>query len=166
MSIATLPGLELSTTESLSIVNGTSTIQILINTFLSTINETNWTAMVAGLRSDAYNTSLGNPNYDPTVAKPVQNIRTLITVADGTVAYDSSKGPSNTYANFGTKTINSDNHNTRPEILLSLLSNSGVGVANRYSTSVLKVDMNLATRFGLSTTYPLGCYRLSQSLTA
>ena len=164
MSTASLTGLETATTQSLAITSSGTTVQILVNNFLTTVTEANWNLMVAAFQSDSYATSLGNSTpYNTTAAGQV--IRTLVTVADGTVAYDSSKGTAgNTWAKFGTKSINSDNHNTRPEIMLAILSSSGTGVANRYSTSVSKVDMNLATRFGLSTNYPLGCYRLSQSL--
>jgi hypothetical protein len=147
---ASLPGLEFKTTQSLAFEVNNIAVQTYVNDFLTLISEVNYNLMVAALDATL------NATLKPT------GIRLLVTVADGAVAYDSSKS-NNTWAAFQARGIN-DNHNTRPEILQALLSNSGVGSANRYSTSVKKVDLNLATRFGLSVTYPLGCYRLSQSV--
>jgi hypothetical protein len=147
---ANLPGLELKTTESLAFVVNNIPVQNYVNNFLTEITQANWDLMDAALKVAI-----------PAVLQP-SGIRLLITVADGAVAYDSSRPTRNTWQNFVDRAIN-DNHNTRPEILQALLATSGVGSANRYSTSVRKVDLNLATRFGLSVTYPLGCYRLSQS---
>jgi hypothetical protein len=149
--MTSLPGLQLITTTSLAVLYNNVTVQQIINNFMEVITEANWNVMNAAFSSASYKTSLGTA-------------RVLVTVADGTVAYDSSKSASiNTWLNFKDKAINKDNHNTRPEILLALLSTSGTGSADRYSTSVNSVDLNYATRFGLSSTYPLGCYRLSQS---
>jgi hypothetical protein len=152
MSTATITGLEQKTAETTAYVYNGKAIQNWVDDFLTVVTEANWNLMYEALNSTGFQALLN-----------ASNVRLLITVADGTVAYDSSRPTRNSWANFRLREIN-DNHNTRPEILLALLGNSGVGVANRYSTSVNKVDMNYATRYGLSTTYPLGCYRLSQSL--
>ena len=145
---ANLPGLEFKTTESLAFIINNIAVQTYINNFFIQTNEINYNLMVIALQS--------------TIAATLQSsgIRVLVTDASGTVAFDSSK-TNNTWEAYQSKSIN-DNHNTRPEILQALLSFSGVGSSNRYSTSVREVDLYLATRFGLSVTYPLGCYRLSQ----
>jgi len=54
-----------------------------------------------------------------------------------------------------------ENHNTRPEMLLALLSTSGQGFANRYSSSVSSVQQYFANRLGNTTEQNIGTLRLS-----
>jgi len=76
------------------------------------------------------------------------NTDILVALDDGTVMYDSGK--TNTFANYVAKTINTDNHNTRPEILNAVLSSSGTGYSRRYSSSSKAVRQYYAVRLGLS----------------
>lgn len=91
-------------------------------------------------------------------------LRIFLAINDGTVAFDSSKGVSrNTFANFSTNIINPSNHNTRPEVLVAILGNTGVGLSNRYSRSVGKFQKYQATRLGASTQSNLGTFRVSMN---
>jgi hypothetical protein len=76
--------------------------------------------------------------------------RILITVPDGTVLYDSSKGASNTYAKYLGKTIN-ENHNSRIAILDAQLYECGLGVEAKYSTTDRAREYYVAARLGLGT---------------
>ncbi len=87
-------------------------------------------------------------------------LRVLVTLADGTVAYDSSKGEDNTFANYRAGTIN-ENHNSRVCIMVALLGNSGVGNEEKFSSSTGNHENYTAIRMGLTPTKPLGCVRLS-----
>lgn len=73
-----------------------------------------------------------------------------ITLTDAAVVTGSAGGNS----------IN-ENHMTRPEILVALLSNSGNGYSSRFSTSIGGNNVYLAKRLGLSTEQPDGLFRLS-----
>jgi hypothetical protein len=88
------------------------------------------------------------------------SVRVLVTLADGTVAYDSSKGSDNTFENYQNKEIG-ENHNTRVAIMVALLSNNGTGNEIRYSTTTGTRQAGTAIRMGLSTTNPLGVVRIS-----
>jgi hypothetical protein len=92
-------------------------------------------------------------------------LRVLITLSDGRVAYDSSKGDNNTYSKFQGGTIN-ENHNTRVAIMVALLGNSGVGNEDKFSTSTSGNESYNAARMGLSTSNALGCSRVSISTSA
>ena len=93
-------------------------------------------------------------------------LRILLAIDDGTVAFDSSKGAStNTYANFNANSINASNHNTRPEILVAILGNTGVGISERFSKSVGTFQKYQATRLGNSTQSNLGTFRVSMNST-
>jgi hypothetical protein len=127
-----------------------STVQNRVQSFLSALTEATYTPMVAAL-ADASNNLASGANA---------SLRILLAIDDGTVAYDSSKGANNTFANFSAKTIN-ENHNTRPEILVAILGNSGVGLSNRYSSSVSSFLKYQATRLGASTQTNGGTFRLS-----
>ncbi len=94
-----------------------------------------------------------NPTYNSlrneanTVAALLANGRVLITLPDGTVVVDTSKGTDNTYANYQAKTIN-ENHNSRIAILDSQLWACGVGLETKTSTSTGAVEVYLAKRLG------------------
>jgi hypothetical protein len=91
-----------------------------------------------------YNSLLNEAN---TVAALIANGRVLITLPDGTVVVDTSKGANNTYANFQAKTIN-ENHNSRIAILDAQLWACGVGLETKTSTSTGDVEVYLAKRLG------------------
>ena len=65
-----------------------------------------------------------------------------------------------TVGSAGGNNIN-ENHNTRPEILLALLSSGGVGFANRYSTSTSSINQYYAVRFGTVSEYNIGTIRIN-----
>lgn len=125
-------------------------VENLIQVFLTDISANTYAPMVAALADASNNLAIGSN----------ASLRILLASDDGTVAYDSSKGANNTYANFVAKTIN-ENHNTRPEIMVAILGNSGVGISNRYSSSVSSFLKYQATRLGTSTQSNLGTFRVS-----
>ena len=125
-------------------------VENLIQVFLTDISANTYAPMVAALTDASNNIAVGAN----------ATLRILLAIDDGTVAYDSSKGANNTYANFAAKTIN-ENHNSRPEILVAILGNSGVGVSNRYSSSSGSFLKYQATRLGASTQSNLGTFRVS-----
>jgi hypothetical protein len=73
--------------------------------------------------------------------------RIMITLPDGTVAVDTSKGAANTFANYSAKKIN-ENHNTRIAILDSQLYECGLGVETKRSTTDGVVESYVAKRLG------------------
>ena len=73
--------------------------------------------------------------------------RVMITLPDGTVVIDTSKGAANTYANYSAKKIN-ENHNTRIAILDSQLFECGAGVETKRSTTDGVVESYVAIRLG------------------
>lgn len=97
-------------------------------------------------------------------SNPLQanNLRIVITLSDGTVAYDTSKTDTgnNTYAKYTTKTIN-ENHNSRVAILQALLGSSGVGFETKYSTSSTQMTNYFAQRVGPSVADSMGVIRVS-----
>lgn len=102
-----------------------------------------------------------------TANSTVNGFRILITTADGTVAYDSGKsssmnvyGTSSPATGYVGKAIN-ENHNSRVAILTALLSSSGVGEEQKWSTSSSKFENYLAIRVGISPFASIGCIRLS-----
>jgi len=136
---------------SLLSANYLSTTQNSINTFLNAVNSTNYDAMLTNLNSAQTSIATGANS----------TFRSLGCTSDGTVFYDSSKGAANTYANFIAKAINSDNHQGRPEILLAVLGQSGIGESDRYSTSVSGTQKYYANRLGGSTNENVGTFRVS-----
>lgn len=120
----------------------------IIYKFLTEINTGNYT-------------SLSNTIVDVSFNSFSNGERFLLSIDDGTVAFDTSKTTLvNTYVSFNSKEIN-ENHNTRPEILLATLSSSGIGVSRRYSSSVGNYLQYAAERFGNSTEQNLGTARMS-----
>jgi len=99
------------------------------------------------------------PNYNlGTIAK----FRIVVTIADGTVFFDSSKGVNNTYANFLSKSIN-ENHGTRHYIQESFHSKSGIGYESKWSSSTQQVDTYYSVRLGQSPQGILGVLAFSYS---
>ena len=82
----------------------------------------------------------------------------MITLSDGTVAYDTSKA--NTYAKYVAKTIN-ENHNSRVSILQALLGSSGVGLETKYSTTSTHLTNYFSQRVGPSVADSMGVIRVS-----
>ena len=128
-----------------------------INTFLNNPSSTTWVSM-----NDALNSfiTLNNTNTNYT------SLRILIIDPDGTVSYDSSRIGStnttqqNTYSNYQAKTIN-ENHNTRPAVMTALISNSGVGKEQRWSSTTGTFQQYLAIRIGLNNEFAIGTIRIS-----
>jgi len=105
------------------------------------------------------------------VTNATNGFNILLALDDGTVIYDSTKGlkaggssvtsENNTLLKYGTKTVNSDNHNSRPEILNAVLSSSGVGTARRFSSSSKAWLQYYAVRLGHSAQENMGTLRVS-----
>jgi len=76
-----------------------------------------------------------------------------------TVAYDSSKGASNTYANFLSKTI-SENVNTCSCVLQALLGSSGIGNEINFSMTLNQNTSYISDRMGASASNPIGIVTL------
>jgi hypothetical protein len=132
----------------------TGNVDNLIQTFLVTISSVTYTPMVTALDEAvaSIQASAGNSSF-----------RVLLAIDDGSVAYDSSKGAANTFANFTDASGNkiNENHNTRPEIMVAILGNSGVGLSNRYSRTSVAFLKYQASRLGASTQSNLGTFRVS-----
>jgi NAD-dependent oxidoreductase involved in siderophore biosynthesis len=91
-----------------------------------------------------YQTLLAEANADAVL---VPKGRILVTLPDGTVVVDTSKGVLNTYANFVAKKIN-ENHNSRVAILDTQLFECGLGVETKKSTTDGVVETYVARRLG------------------
>jgi hypothetical protein len=135
-------------------IGGAIPVRNAIQAFLITFTEANYVQMVAALNS-AKNALAVDDN---------DKLRLLISIDDGTVCYDSSR-TNNNFASFGTNTINSANHNTRPEIMSAVLSKEGVGLSERFSRSVVTFQKYRAIRLGSSTESNLGTFRVSMDST-
>jgi len=148
------PNLAGLSTAVLSFVSGGSTCENLIQSFLNDLTTTTYTPMSSALTDASNNLATGANS----------TLRILLATDDGTVAYDSSKGAAtNSFANYTANTINSSNHNTRPEILVAILGNTGVGISNRYSRTVGTTQKYQANRLGSSTQSNLGTFRISMN---
>jgi len=73
--------------------------------------------------------------------------RVLLTLQDGTVVVDTSKGATNTYANYTAKKIN-ENHNSRVAILDAQLFECGLGLETKISTTDHAREDYVAVRLG------------------
>jgi hypothetical protein len=126
----------------------------LVTQFLQNPNsETDWNNMNTAIQSFM-------TTYSPLLA----GLRVLVTLSDGHVAYDTSKGVNNTYANFQANTIG-ENHNTRIAIMVALLGSNGIGNEIKASTTTGTKQAYNAVRMGLSTSLALGCVRVSANST-
>jgi hypothetical protein len=81
-------------------------------------------------------------------AAAVVNGRVVVTLADGTVIVDTSKGAANTYANFTLKKIN-ENHNSRIAFLDAQQFECGIGVETKRSSTTGTVEDAVARRLGI-----------------
>jgi hypothetical protein len=132
------------------------TVQNRLQTFLTDPNETTYNSMTLAVRSAQVALATGDN----------ASLRSLVAAADGRVAWDSTK--TNTWTNYrnadgapGVGSAIGENHNTRPEIMLAVLSSSGVGLSDRFSTTTSGSQKYQATRLGDSTNSNLGTFRLS-----
>lgn len=80
-------------------------------------------------------------------AAVIANGRIVVTLPDGTVVVDTSKGAKNTFANYEAKVIN-ENHNSRVAILDAQIWDCGVGLETKNSSSTGVVEVYLAKRLG------------------
>jgi hypothetical protein len=126
----------------------TSSVQNALQKFLTGPAVTTYEPMVAVVQAAQTALAMGT-NAD---------LRTLVASSDGRVAYDSTKN--NTFAKYSDGTIN-ENHNTRPEIMLAVLSSSGVGLTDRFSSTTASSQKYQATRLGDSSNNNLGTFRIS-----
>jgi hypothetical protein len=150
------PHIAVLSSSTLSFVSGGSTCQNLIHTFLNNLTETTYNHMRDALVDASNSIAVGDNS----------TFRILLAIDDGTVAFDSSKGVlANTWSNYNDSNVNSSNHNTRPEILVAILGNSGVGVSERYSKSNGVFQKYQAIRLGNSTQTNLGTFRVSMNST-
>jgi hypothetical protein len=142
-----------------------NTMWTLVETFLSNSTQSTYESMVIGL-DRAYLDASFQAQAGKLASGATKNmLRILVAIDDGTVAYDSgnatSASSSNTWSNFTAGTVNSSNHNTRPEVLTAVLSSTGVGIANRYSRSSAAFLKYQATRLGTSAAQNVGTFRVS-----
>lgn len=93
-------------------------------------------------------------------APGVISLRILVTLPDGTTIFDSSKGNNNSHTNANSKLIN-ENHNSRLAIMAACLSQSGVGMEKKYSSSTGLNEQYLAHRIGKTQQDAIGCVRWS-----
>jgi len=95
-------------------------------------------------------------------------IKYLLALDDGTVIIDTgkSKSENNTIDDYIAKSVNLDNHNTRPEILQATLSSSGVGSAERFSSSNGSSYQYYAVRLGNSVNGNIGTLRVAYNKAA
>ena len=142
-------------------VSGTP-VSTILQTFLTSPSQGNYETMVTSL-----NAALASPLSG--------GARILGVMPDGRVFYDSKNKTSttnaNTWGNFTTKIASAanipvsgiiqENHNTRPEILQSLLSNEGYGTSTRYSDSQNVPAVYYCVRLGNSTENALGQLRVN-----
>lgn len=91
-----------------------------------------------------YNILLAEANAD---ALLTTKGRIVVTLPDGTVVVDTSKGKLNTFANYKAKKIN-ENHNTRIAILDAQLYECGVGLETKRSTTDNAIESYVARRLG------------------
>lgn len=120
------------------------------NQIISLINGSNFTTGVG------YLLSVGNT---------FQNFRRKLTItcplynSTNTTALDAS-GCMFTLGTAPGNGIN-ENHQSRPEILLALFSNTGIGYANRWSSSTFSNNIYIAERIGVSPENNQGTIRLN-----
>ena len=122
-----------------------------IGLFLDTVGLDQWTAMYNAVK--AFVAAQSSTLYP--------GLRVVVTLPDGQVAIDTSKGDTgNTFAKFQGKTIN-ENHNSRLSILTALLSNAGTGYEQKYSSSEQNFEIYSAQRMGANPSNALGVVRVS-----
>jgi hypothetical protein len=164
------------------------TVQNLLNTFFNGVNTANYSLLFSAVQGAE--DSIINPTYGTAPGCGLRVLSTIddgstvfdtskttnqyvnysnkIKIASATVNTSNAVTVDGTSPATATLTIGSaggnninENHMSRPEILVALLSNNGIGYASRYSTSVNANLFYLAQRVGLSTEEPVGFIRIS-----
>lgn len=116
-----------------------------LNAILTPAKVTTFKTKLSAVKDQAtYSVLLTEANA---TAATVANGRIVITLPDGTVVVDTSKGTANTYQNFKNKVIN-ENHNTRVAILDAQIYDCGVGLETKKSTTDNIVESYVAKRLG------------------
>ena len=138
----------------------------LVENFLSTPTQPNYEAMVTGLNNAYLDASFQTQAGKLASGATKNMLRILVAIDDGTVAYDSGNAitadtSNNSWSSFTANTVNSSNHNTRPEVLTAVLSSTGVGISNRYSRTSAAFLKYQATRLGTSAAQNVGTFRVS-----
>lgn len=117
-----------------------------LNAVLTATKVTSFKNKLSAVADQAtYNVLLNEANA---TAAMIANGRIVVTLPDGTVVVDTSKGANNTFDNFKAKTIN-ENHNTRVAILDAQLWSCGVGLETKTSSTDNVVESYLAKRLGI-----------------
>jgi len=123
----------------------------------STFIDTSKMTFTSSLVSSADRCTFVNFNKKITIANNLSDL-------NGNNAFSVDPSGTLTVGSAGGNNIN-ENHNTRPEVLLALLSAGGVGFANRYSTSTSSVNQYYAIRFGTVTENNIGTIRVNAPTT-
>lgn len=148
--------------------SSTYTLGNAIGNFLIKLDSTNWGFMDTNIQTFITQYTSGtNTGVYP-------SLRVVVTLTDGTVAYDSGVSgnvtigtnvvPKNSFTAFQNKLIN-ENHNSRVAIMSALLSKIGSGYEIKYSSSTGKREAYNAMRMGVSSDDALGCCRVSYQVT-
>ena len=152
---------DVTTTEA----NGTNiqSLDTWIQVFLSSPSEINYDKMKAAIDCVFVDQNVGS--------SLAAGLRYLLTTSDGRVAYDSGVrsdtllNDKNKWSNYKDNPTNiAENHSSRPEIMQSLLSSSGIGITTRYSSTSTSLTYYLATRLGPGPVSPEGVFRLSLNI--
>ena len=130
----------------MSIFNSSSSSAVF--NFLSNENELSWNAMIVSAQSWINANKASNPG-----------LRVLISLSDGTVAFDSNSSL-NSFVDFKEKKIN-ENHNSRVALMSALISSNGVGLELKFSISTNQFTNYIAQCVGLSSQNSMGCVRIS-----
>jgi len=118
-----------------------------------------YNAFISNMNTFINDVSLNNlPNYNLGNIK----LRIVVTIADGNVFFDSSKGENNTYTNFLNKSIN-ENHGTRHYIQQAFHSKNGIGWETKWSSSTQALETYYAVRLGMSEFGIIGVITFSYS---
>lgn len=129
-----------------------------LNAILTAAKVTSFRNKLSAVKDQAtYSVLLTEANA---TAALIANGRIVVTLPDGTVVADTSKGATNTYDNFKAKLIN-ENHNTRVSILDAQIYDCGIGLETKRSTTDGVVESYLAKRLGAYLD-SAGTVRLSQ----
>jgi hypothetical protein len=150
MSLTHVKELEAFARQTMSAGGVQATIEYLLNSNTSTYTDMS-NALFAARNAFVSTAGITSP-------------RILVTLADGTTVFDSSRGANpnsaNTPANATAKAIN-ENHMSRLAIAAAMLGQSGVGMEKKYSTSSQNFEQYLAHRLGRSQQDAVGCIRYS-----
>lgn len=126
-------------------------------TLVPNSNPASYTSVTYEAMVDAFDAFCVEKSASPSL----YNIRGLVTLPDGTVVYDFSKGAANTPTNARNKTIN-ENHNTRQVIMKAILGPQGqYQYEGKYSTTNGDFESYIGTCLGGDGVTSLGCVRLS-----